>query len=198
MVATTAVAINGPTPGISIRRLQFSLCRATLLICLSRPSICMPSSLSLLYWYSSTVMRYGGRFVFIRSRAVGSFLSIAVRSLWRISPNSRSVPRVLICEVLNFTSCLRERCRTRTYCFSSVLTAISLLGCCTAIQIARASITSFLLPMTNALTKRACNSRTLCPSFFQFPRPMLGASTSLHTYQTGFPVAEERQKILAT
>ena len=73
-----------------------------------------------------------------------------------VSPNSSNLPcRALICAVRNFTSCLRERCRTSIDCCSSVLTAISLPGCCTAIQIARASITSFLLPMTNALTKRA-------------------------------------------
>lgn len=83
-----------------------------------------------------------------------------------VSPNSSNVPcRALICAVRNFTSYLRERCRTSIDCCSSVLTAISLPGCCTAIQIARASITSFLLPMTNALTKRACNNRTLCPCF---------------------------------
>lgn len=83
-----------------------------------------------------------------------------------VSPNSSNVPcRALICAVLNFTSCLRERCRTSTDNCSSVLTAISLPGCCTAIQIARASITSLLLPMTNALTKRVGNNRTLCPCF---------------------------------
>ncbi len=139
-MATAAVAMSGPTPGISISRLQVSLCRATLLSCFSRPSISESSSLNLLYWSSSTVMRYGGSFAFIRSRAAGSSLSSAARPLWMVSPNSRSVPcRALICAVLNFTSYLRERCRTSTDCCSSVLTAISLPGCCTAIQIARAA-----------------------------------------------------------
>ncbi len=103
---------------------------------------------------------------FIRSGATGNSWTIAARPLWVVSPNASNVPcRVLICAVLNFTSCPRERCRTSTDCYSSVLTAIFLPGCCTAIQIACAPITSFLLPMTNALTKRACNTRTLCPCF---------------------------------
>lgn len=89
------------------------------------------------------------------------------RPLWMVSPNSSNVP----CKGINLRgselhqSCLRERCRTSTDCCSSVLTAISLPGCCTAIQIARAFITLFLLPMTNALTKWAGNNRTLCPCF---------------------------------
>lgn len=165
-MAYAAVAISGPTPGISSNRLQVSFCLATLVSCFSISSISESSSLSLLYWSSSTVMRYGGSLSFIRSSASGNSRSIAARPLWMVSPNSSNVPcRALICAVRNFTSCLRERRRTSIDCCSSVLTAISLPGCCTAIQIARASITSFLLPMTNALTKRACNNRTLCPCF---------------------------------
>ena len=73
------------------------------------------------------------------------------------SPYSLSRPRSpLICAVRNFTSCWRIRWSARIACCSSLFTATVLMpGICAAVQIARASCASFLLPDTKGLTALA-------------------------------------------
>ena len=82
------------------------------------------------------------------------------------SPYSVRRPRRwLIWAVRNFTNCWRMRCSARIACCSSVLIATVLMpGCCTAVQIARASCASFLLPPTKGRTIFAGSSRTSWPS----------------------------------
>ena len=61
--------------------------------------------------------------------------------------------RPFIWAVRNFTSCWRMRCSARIACCSSLLIATVLMpGCCAAVQTARASRASFLLPPTNGRT----------------------------------------------
>ena len=58
----------------------------------------------------------------------------------------------------------RWRCKVSVACCAAVLVPTNFTpGCCTANQIARASVASVLLPLTKGRTIFACNSRTVCP-----------------------------------
>ena len=96
----------------------------------------------------------------IRAKAPGRSRFRPARPFGITSPYSANRPRrPLICAVRNFTNCWRIRCSASTACCSSVFTATVLMpGCCTAIQIARASCASFLLPRTNARTDSPAES----------------------------------------
>jgi hypothetical protein len=68
-----------------------------------------------------------------------------------------------------FMSSSRWRCKVSIACCAAVLVPTNLTpGCCTASQIARASVASVLLPLTKGRTIFACNSRTVCPSLLKF------------------------------
>ena len=97
-----------------------------------------------------------------RSRAAGMSRLIPARPFGMTSPYSVNRPRrPLIWAVRNFTSCWRIRCSARIACCSSLLIATVLTpGCWTAVQIARASCASFLLPLTKGRTVFAGSSRT--------------------------------------
>ncbi len=70
------------------------------------------------------------------------------------------------CMMRIFMSSSRWRCKVSVACCAAVLVPTNFTpGCCTANQIARASVASALLPLTKGRTIFACNSRTVCPSF---------------------------------
>ena len=96
------------------------------------------------------------------SRAAGMSRLIPARPFGMTSSYSVNRPRrPLIWAVRNFTSCWRMRCSARIACYSSLLIATVLVpGCCTAVQIARASCASFLLPPTKSRTIFAGRRRT--------------------------------------
>ena len=166
IMATAAVAVSTPTPGIAaIRRLAtLSRCQS-----LSRRSISPISSsrrLTRAHCSRKASTTIAGRRSETRARASAMPRRIPARPFGMTSPYSVRRPRrQLICAVRNFTNCWRMRCSARIACCSSVLIATVLMpGCCTAVQIARASCASFLLPPTKGRTIFAGSSRTSWPS----------------------------------
>ena len=67
-------------------------------------------------------------------------------------------------------------------------------GCCAAVQTARASRASFLLPPTNGRTIFAGSSRTSWPSS-RIPCPMLGPAARLHRHQAERAVGEVLEEL---
>ncbi len=166
IVATAVVAVSSPTPGISAMAWHALSCLIHTLSRCSILPICSSNFVSSLYRSRNVSISMAGNRSASFSSAAGISLSKAARLAPITSPYSVSKPRsALICMVRILTNCCRTRCMASTACWSSVLTATALQGCCTASQIALASAASLLLPMLNALTRRAGISLTSCPSF---------------------------------
>ena len=75
----------------------------------------------------------------------------AVESADPSGPDSGKCQRSIVARRTNGeANCCSMRCSASTACCASLLTATVLTpGCCTAVQIARASWASFLLPLTS-------------------------------------------------
>jgi hypothetical protein len=83
-----------------------------------------------------------------------------------------------------FMNSSRWRCKASVACCAAVLVPTNFTPhCCTANQIAWASVASVLLPLTKERTIFACNSRTVCPSLLKFTGPVVRTTTGLYRNQ---------------
>src|SRR6202166_4966591 len=145
-----AVAVTGPTPGISVSRWQASFSFAvfwmTRSICSMRAASCSSSNLSC----ANRTRNEPDNFNSASSRMRGSSASTWRRPLGMVSPRSRRRLRIwFTTAVRRITQRSRTRCRAcRSNCSSVLIGTKRILGRCTASAIASASRKSLLLVCT--------------------------------------------------
>lgn len=149
-VATTAVAITGPTPGASVNRLQASSSRVCRTSRPSRSAILASIARKCSAWSTRSSRARGGSRSSSRSETMASrSLRPAPRCAATI-PNSAMCPRIaLIVPVRSAISRSRIRCSIRSDCCCSLFTGTKRMpGRCTASQQASASAGSCLFVFT--------------------------------------------------
>src|SRR5438132_4091376 len=178
IVATAAVAVSSPTPGIaairshcSCRLLHEAIWRSTSVICAVR----LRTSSS---WRRSWGCSRAGTADSAGSSAAAAWGSIVRQPRGSSIPNSPIRPcSWLIAAVRALFKRSRIACSASTACCSSVLTAtVRISGCWAAVQIAWASATSFLFVLHGRIPE--CKGVEVKYSLQVFPRPAFCCTSS--------------------